>query len=230
MKAPNNTLFDKFAKFCFSSYANLLIGVLAATSVMMIPIVCLAFLILHTPSSTETSVVTTTINIQRSGGGIAPASSTTTTTTTAVTTTTTCTTSTTVTTVTTTTEETTTSTTTTTDMKDSLTYLGSFTGTYFKGDSDPCNGGSGRILIPCDIKDDTYKGSVASQFVFNQYGYERNGKTMIYIEFPTIPEMNGWYSVDDYNADPSIIDFYFPNYSKCPWQQDGVIQCVAWIS
>ena len=169
-------------------------------------------------------MTTTTINIQRSGGGDAPTSSTTTeeplaTTTTKKTTTTT---------VTTTTEETTT--TTTTDMKDSLTYLGSFTGTYFKGDTDPCNGGSGRILIPCDIKDDTYKGSVASQFVFNQYGYERNGKTMIYIEFPTIPEMNGWYSVDDYNADPYIIDFYFPNYSKCPWQQDGVIQCVAWIS
>lgn len=129
---------------------------------------------------------------------------------------------------TTTTEETTT--TTTTDMKDSLTYLGSFTGTYFKGETNPCNGGSGRILIPCDIKDDTYKGSVASKLVFNQYGYERNGKTMIYIEFPTIPEMNGWYSVDDYNAYPSIIDFYFPDYSKCPWENDGVIPCNAWIS
>ncbi len=149
-------------------------------------------------------------------------------TTTTTTTTTTKKTTTTTTTATTTTEETTT--TATTDVKDTMTYLGSFTGTYFKGETNPCNGGSGRILIPCDIKYDTYKGSVASQLVFNQYGYERNGKTMIYIEFPTIPEMNGWYSVDDYNADPSIIDFYFPDYSKCPWQQDGVIQCVAWIS
>lgn len=130
---------------------------------------------------------------------------------------------------TTTTEETTT-TTTTTDMKDSLTYLGSFTGTYFKGKTNPCNGGSGRILIPCDIKDDTYKGSVASKLIFNSYGYELNGKTMIYIEFPSIPALNGWYSVDDCNADPSIIDFYFPDYSKCPWENDGVIQCVAWIS
>ena len=147
---------------------------------------------------------------------------------TTTTTTTTTTKKTTTTTTTTTTEETTT--TTTTDMKDSLTYLGSFIGTYFKGETNPCNGGSGRILIPCDIKDDTYKGSVASQLVFNQYGYERNGKTMIYIEFPTIPEMNGWYSVDDYNADPSIIDFYFPDYSKCPWENDGVVQCIAWIS
>lgn len=215
MKAPNNTLFDKFAKFCFSSYTNMLIGVLVATSVMMIPIVCLAFLILRIPPSTEMADVTTTTI------------TTTTMTTTTVTTTTTCTTSTTVTTVTTTTEETTT--TTTTDMKESLTYLGSFTGTYFKGETDPCNGGSGRILIPCVIKDDTYKGSVASKFVFNSYGYELNGKTMIYIEFPSMPDLNGWYSVDDCNADPSIIDFYFPDYSKCPWQQDGVIQCVAWI-
>lgn len=133
------------------------------------------------------------------------------------------------TTTTTTTEETTTTTTTTADMKDSLTYLGSFTGTYFKGDTDPCNGGSGRILIPCDIKDDTYKGSVASKLVFNSYGYDMNGKTMIYIEFPSMPTLNGWYSVDDCNADPSIIDFYFPDYSKCPWENDGVIACNAWI-
>ncbi len=213
MKAPNNALFDKFAKFCFSSYTNMLIGVLAAAIVIMIPIVCLAFLILRIPSSTEMAVVTST---------------TTTMTSTVTTTTTTCTTSTTVTTVTTTTEETTT--TTTTDMKDSLTYLGSFTGTYFKGETNPCNGGSGRILIPCDIKDDTYKGSVASKLVFNSYGYELNGKTMIYIEFPSIPDLNGWYSVDDCNADPSIIDFYFPDYSKCPWENDGVIACNAWIS
>lgn len=215
MKAPNNTLFNKFARFCFSSYPNMLIGVCVAASVMMIPIVCLAFLYMHISSSTETAVVTTTITAA------------TTTTTTTVTTTTTCMTSTTVSTVTTTTEETTT--TTTTDMKDSLTYLGSFTGTYFKGETNPCNGGSGRILIPCDIKDDTYKGSIASKLVFNSYGYDMNGKTMVYIEFPSMPTLNGWYSVDDCNADPSIIDFYFPDYSKCPWENDGVIACNAWI-
>ena len=150
---------------------------------------------------------------------LATTTTTTTTTTKKITTTTT--------TVATTTEETTM--TTTTDVKDTMTYLGSFTGTYFKGETNPCNGGSGRILIPCDIKDDTYKGSVASKLVFNSYGYDMNGKTMIYIEFPSMPTLNGWFSVDDCNADPSIIDFYFPDYSKCPWENDGVIACNAWI-
>ena len=134
---------------------------------------------------------------------------------------------TTTTTVTTTTEETTT--TTTIDMKDSLTYLGSFTGTYFTGDGYPCNGGSGRILIDCGIKPDNLKGSVASKFVYENYGYNHNGRTTIYITCDAIPSMDGWYFVDDYNADSSIIDFYYSNTSNCIFEYDGIINVNAWI-
>lgn len=128
-----------------------------------------------------------------------------------------------------TTTETTTEPTTTTTTEESLLYLGKFTATYYRGDYYPCNGGSGRELIPCDVKPDSYKGSVASRLVFERYGYYVSDRTMIYISFESIPELDGWYSVDDCNADPSIIDFYFNDYSKCPWQQAGVVLCEAWI-
>ena len=143
---------------------------------------------------------------------------------------TTSTTTTTVTTVTTTSEsETTYTTTTTSDPKNNLLYLGEYTGTYFKGDMCPCYGKAGRILIDCYPKEDTYKGSVAAVAISDQYGFDMNGKTMIYIEIPAYPDMNGWYSVDDQNASPDIIDFYFPGYALCPWQNDGVTAVYAWI-
>lgn len=116
-----------------------------------------------------------------------------------------------------------------TDFRDAMTYLGDFTATYYKGDSVPCYGGSGRMLVSCYEKDEWYKGSVASRWVYGQYGYELNGKTTVYIEFDYYPRLNGWYSVDDYNADPGIIDFYFADYATCPWQNDGVTGCRVWI-
>lgn len=117
-----------------------------------------------------------------------------------------------------------------TDFKDDMTYLGSYTATYYKGDGVPCYGGSGRMLVSCYEKDEWYKGSVASRWVHGQYGYDLNGKTTVYIEFDNYPRLNGWYSVDDYNADPGIVDFYFADYSTCPWQNDGVTGCRMWIS
>lgn len=125
--------------------------------------------------------------------------------------------------------ETTYTTTTTSDPKNNLLYLGEYTGTYFKGDMCPCYGKAGRILIDCYPKEDTYKGSVAAVAISDQYGFDMNGKTMIYIEIPSYPEMNGWYSIDDQNADGNIIDFYFPDYALCPWQNDGVTTVYAWI-
>lgn len=119
--------------------------------------------------------------------------------------------------------------TTVTDITDTMTYLGSFCANYYHGDYVPCYGGSGRMLVSCYEKDEWYKGSVASKFVFDNYGYEVNGKTMVYIEFPSFERLNGWYSVDDYNADSSIVDFYFADYSTCPWQNDGVVMCQVWI-
>lgn len=119
--------------------------------------------------------------------------------------------------------------TTVTDITDTMTYLGSFCATYYKGNGVPCYGGSGRMLVSCYEKDEWYKGSVASKFVFENYGYDVNGKTMVYIEFPSFERLNGWYSVDDCNADSSIVDFYFADYSTCPWQNDGVVMCQVWI-
>lgn len=113
--------------------------------------------------------------------------------------------------------------------QDDLLYLGAFTGTYYNGATNPCPGGSGRMLVSCDVKNDIYKGSVASRLVYETYGYYLDNKTMIYISFKTHPELDGWYSVDDCNAVSGIIDFYFDDYSKCPWEMDGLIHCEAWI-
>lgn len=110
-----------------------------------------------------------------------------------------------------------------------MTYLGQFTGTYYKGSTYPCNGGSGRMLVSCYEKPDSYKGSVASRFVYYNYDYNMNGKTMVYIEFEKYPQLNGWYSVDDCNADQSIVDFYFADYSTCPWKTAGITPVKVWI-
>lgn len=117
-----------------------------------------------------------------------------------------------------------------TDFRDTMTYLGDFRATYYKGNTVPCYGGSGRMLVSCYEKDEWYKGSVASRWVYGQYGYNANGKTTVYIEFNNYPMLNGWYSVDDCNADPGIVDFYFADYATCPWQNDGVTGCRMWIS
>lgn len=160
------------------------------------------------------------------------AMSTTTTTTTTSTETTTTTTSvtTTTTSVTTTTTQTTTTTTATASNSNNLTSLGTFTGTYYSGRTVPCRGGSGRTLIDCTVGSSGVKGSVASRLVYRNYGYNRDGeRTKIYIEFPTIPSMNGWYYVDDCNSRNDIIDFYFYYNRNCPWQQAGVITVKAYI-
>lgn len=117
----------------------------------------------------------------------------------------------------------------TSDFRDDMTYLGSFTGTYYKGATVPCHGGSGRMLVSCYEKETWFKGSVASRLVYERYGYYVNDKTMVYVEFRDYPRMNGWYSVDDCNADPSIVDFYFADYTTCPWQNDGLTSVEMWI-
>ena len=118
---------------------------------------------------------------------------------------------------------------TTSDWKANMTLLGAFTATYYKGNYTPCNGGSGRMLVSCYEKETSYKGSVASKYVYERYGYYLNDKTMVYVEFDKYPKLNGWYSVDDCNADPSIVDFYFADYSTCPWQWDGLTSVEMWI-
>ncbi len=141
------------------------------------------------------------------------------------------TTTTTVTTTTTTTTETTMTTVTAapTSRSSGMTYLGSFTGTYYAGNTVPCRGGSGRTLLDCSIKDGDIKGSVASKYVYQNYGYNLDDRTKIYIEVSSIPDMTGWYYVDDCNASNSIIDFYFYRNSNSPFRQAGVISVKAYI-
>lgn len=155
---------------------------------------------------------------KKSGNMDVPASTSTCTTTT-TTTTSTCTTTTTVlsTTVTTTTE--TTTTTTAYDFKERLIDYGYFTGTYYHGQYyNPCPGGSGRMLEDCTPKSDEIKGSVACRRIQEEYDYWVNGRTKVYLEIVENPEMDGWYWVDDACESYSVVDFYFINYSDCPWQ------------
>lgn len=124
-------------------------------------------------------------------------------------------------------------TTTTTAHKESpiagLTYLGNFTGTYYRGATNPCRGGSGRTLIDCAAGAMNVKGSVACKYIYANYGYYVNDRTKVYIEVPSYPSMTGWYYVDDCCASYSVVDFYYPNYNRCPFQNAGVISVKLYI-
>lgn len=109
-------------------------------------------------------------------------------------------------------------------------YLGVFRGTYYHGDYVPCKGGSGRWLKSCYVSDDEIKGSVACRAVYERYGYSLNGEpTVVRLKCSSHPEINGLYTVDDCCASLSVMDFYFEDYSRCPWQFDGVINVEAWV-
>lgn len=111
----------------------------------------------------------------------------------------------------------------------SLTYLGNFRGTYYRGDVNPCRGGSGRTLISCAYGSGSIKGSVACRYIYSHYGYNVNGRTTVYIESDSYPSLNGWYYVDDCCASNSVVDFYYPNYSSCPFRNAGVISVRLYI-
>jgi hypothetical protein len=91
-----------------------------------------------------------------------------------------------------------------------------------------CVGGSGRSLIDCSWGDGTVHGSVASSFIYNNFGYNVNGRTMVYLEVNGCPSMSGYYYVDDCNSfnHPEIIDFYFNDYYNCDWYYQGVIYSI----
>lgn len=109
-------------------------------------------------------------------------------------------------------------------------YLGVFRGTYYQGNCVPCKGGSGRWLKSCYVSDDEIKGSVACRAVYERYGYSLNGEpTVVKLKCSSHPEINGLYTVDDCCASLSVMDFYFEDYSRCPWQFDGVINVEAWV-
>lgn len=110
-----------------------------------------------------------------------------------------------------------------------LKSLGTFKGTYYVAKA-PCKGGSGRTLKSCSIKSDSYKGSVASRYIYEHYGYNVNGKTMVYLDIKEFPKMNGWYSVDDCNGDEKIVDLYFSTKCECPYKTRGVVTVTMYIA
>lgn len=112
-----------------------------------------------------------------------------------------------------------------------LTCLGSFRGTYYSGRTVPCLGGSGRRLNDCGVNlNCEYKGSIASKFIYETYGYYRNDEpTQVYLEIQEFSEMNGWYTVDDCNGDRTIVDFYYSTYDACPFQYTGVVSVTMYV-
>lgn len=189
-------------------------GILLAAYAAMLVIVCIVCKLVAPEAPLTNEVAATTMTV-----------TTCTTSTTTVTTTTT-----TVTTVTTTTTEATTTTTVTYDIKDRLVDYGFFRGTYYHGEgANPCPGGSGRMLIDCTPSDNDIKGSVACRRIQEDYGYDINGRTRVYLEFTSYPQMNGWYYVDDACASYNVVDVYFINYGTCPWQNDGTTDIHLWV-
>ena len=141
------------------------------------------------------------------------------------TTTTTITTTTTVTTTTKTEEKTTT---TTTKKKTELVSVDIFDLTYYiprpDQSADGLCGGSGRELIDCSKGNAGVMGSVACKRIFEKYGYSNNGKrTTIYIDVPEMPELTGYYFVDDCCSSNCVIDLYYSTPSNCPFENIGVI-------
>ena len=112
-----------------------------------------------------------------------------------------------------------------------LRCLGTYRGTYYRGSTNPCRGGSGRTLIDCAYGAPSagIKGSVACRYIYANYGYNVDGRTKVYIESDNYPSLNGWYYVDDCCASYSVIDFYYPNYGNCPFRNAGVISVRMYI-
>lgn len=112
-----------------------------------------------------------------------------------------------------------------------LTYVKHFTrGTYYAYGG-PREGGSQRQLIDCSIGDGTVRGSIASSYLYQNYGYNYNGKrTMVYLEIEGYSQVSGYYYLDDCDAGNSnVIDFFFLYESNCPFKEQGIVQVDCYI-
>lgn len=112
-----------------------------------------------------------------------------------------------------------------------MTYVKNFSrGTYYAYGYQ-CTGGSGRALIDCLYGSGGVKGSIASSYLYRNYGYNYNGKrTMVYLEISGYPSMNGYYYLDDSDAgNPNVIDFYYTYNSNCQFQYQGVVSVDCYI-
>ncbi len=115
--------------------------------------------------------------------------------------------------------------------KDDMSYVGNFKMTYYPETHyypGVC-GGSGRTLRGYGDYSDGIRGSVASRSLYEMYGYERNGRTTIYLEFSSYPEMDGWYFLDDYCAHRGVIDVFVFSDAACPFGYDGITWADCWI-
>ena len=92
-------------------------------------------------------------------------------------------------------------------------------------------GGSGRDLIDCSIGNGTVKGSIASSYLYRNYGYNYNGsRTMVYLEIQGYSSMNGYYYLDDSDAgNPNVIDFFYYSGGNCQFCRQGVVQVDCYI-
>lgn len=118
---------------------------------------------------------------------------------------------------------------------DNMTYVGYFGRVtyypqthYYPG---VC-GGSGRTLIGYGNYDNGIRGSIASRSLYETYGYDRDGRTTVYLEFPGYDFMNGWYYLDDYCRHYGVIDVFVwsENNYDCPFYGDGVITANCYIN
>lgn len=114
---------------------------------------------------------------------------------------------------------------------DDKTYLGNFYMTYYPATAyyDGVCGGSGRTLRGYGDYNDGIRGSVACRTIQESYGYNRNGRTTVYLEFPSYPCMNGNYWVDDCCGAYGTIDVFVWSDAACPFGYDGVTRADCWI-
>lgn len=118
-----------------------------------------------------------------------------------------------------------------TSSNDGLTYVKHFSrGTYYSYGYE-CYGGSGRYLIDCSYGSNGIKGSIASSYIYRNYGYNYNGeRTKVYLEVYGYPSMSGWYYCDDSDAGNSeVIDFFYIYSSNCPFRNQGVVEVDCYI-
>lgn len=119
------------------------------------------------------------------------------------------------------------------DVRSSANFVKTFTrGTYYPGweayGSTQVYGGSGRLLMDCSIKDDEIKGSVACKYIQEKYGYNYNGvRTIVYLDIPEMPELSGFYFLDDCCGRYDTIDFYFTYKANCPFMNQGVLKTIT---
>lgn len=115
---------------------------------------------------------------------------------------------------------------------DGMTYVGYFGRvTYYPATDyyDGVRGGSDRTLLGYGDYGNGIRGSIASRSLWSTYGYNYNGRTTVYLEFPGYESMNGLYYLDDCCRDYGVIDIFVWSDYACPFYNAGVITANCYI-